>query len=67
MKYLSLAWVAFWIGFFGFFSVLVYEAYTHPSKQSPTLSAEEQCAKNNGVPQYNTWGTMTDCKVYLKK
>lgn len=66
MKHLNLPWVAFWLGLFAFLMFCVFEMATHPY-HLPTLSSVDQCAKNNGVPIYNTWGTMTDCKIYLKK
>jgi hypothetical protein len=65
MKRISIDWVVFWIGLFSTISVGIIMHNMHPQPKTP--SAEDQCIKNNGVPQYGSgWnGYMTDCKIYI--
>lgn len=64
MKYnINITWVVFWV-FLGF---TVYVLSNSKAPEPTQITAEKECIKNNGVPIHNSWGSMTDCKIYIKK
>lgn len=66
MKYtIDLTMVAFFLTIAVLFIAMAFAPSGSVPKES---SADHVCAKNNGVPIYDTWtGKMTDCKIYLQK
>lgn len=66
----DLVGVAFFLGIAMVWSVNIYESHTHPLPATPPQfntqdAAEMKCINNNGVPQHDSWGSMTDCKIYI--
>lgn len=57
---LDLTWAIFWIAVA---SVLIAAMVIGSSYES----AEKRCVQKNGIPIKDSFGRMTDCKIYLNQ